>query len=121
MLAVGEQVLGYVDDQTVRMTTGFSGGSGGSHREMCGALSAGIMVIGALHGRTSPYEDDSLCQELVLRCRDRFARELGSVTCHELRSLGYGSHGVEPCSVLVGRAAGILLDVLNDTKPLTGP
>jgi C_GCAxxG_C_C family probable redox protein len=120
MLAVGEQVLGYVDDQTVRMTTGFSGGSGGSHRDMCGALSAGIMVIGSLHGRTSPNEDDSLCQELVLTYRDRFTRELGSATCHELRSLGYGSQAAEPCSVLVGRAAVILLDVLHDTKPLTG-
>jgi C_GCAxxG_C_C family probable redox protein len=120
MFAVGEHVLGYVDDQTVRMTTGFSGGIGGSHREMCGALSAGIMVIGGLHGRTSPYEDDSLCQELVLTYCDRFNREVGSVTCHQLRSLGYGSHGAEPCSVLVGRAAGILLEVLNNTRSLTG-
>ena len=120
MFAVGEHVLGYVDDQTVRMTTGFSGGSGGSHRDMCGALSAGIMVIGGLHGRTSPFEDDSLCQEIVLIYRDRFARELGSVTCHELRSMGYGSHGIEPCSMLVGRAADILLDVLNNAKLLTG-
>jgi len=120
MLAVGEQVLGYVDDQTVRMTTGFSGGIGGSHRDMCGALSAGIMVIGGLHGRSGPDEDDSLCQELVLRWRDRFNLELGPVTCHELRSLGYGSQGVESCSVLVGRAAVILLDVLNNTRPLTG-
>ena len=119
MLAVGEHVLGNVDDQTLRMTTGFSGGIGGAHRDVCGALSAGIMITGASHGRTSWDEDDSLCQELVLTYRDRFARELGSVTCHELRSLGYGSQGVEPCSLLVGRAADILLDVLNDTKPLT--
>lgn len=27
MLAVGEHVLGHVDDQMLRMTTGFSGGS----------------------------------------------------------------------------------------------
>ena len=120
MLAVGEHVLGYVDDQTLRMTTGFSGGIGVTYRDICGALSAGIMIIGASHGRTNPDEDDSLCQELVSTYRDRFTRELGSVTCHELRSLGYGSQGVEPCAELVGRAAGILLDVLNDTKPLTG-
>ena len=120
MLAVGEQVLGDVDDQTLRMSTGFSGGVGVTYRDMCGALSAGIMVIGAKNGRTSPDEDDSLCQDLVTTYRDRFAQELGSVTCHELRSAGYGSQGVEPCSVLVERAAGILLDVLNDTKPPAG-
>ena len=120
MLAVGEHVLGDVDNTTLRMTTGFSGGIGGIQRDMCGALSAGIMIIGALHGRTSPDEDDSLCQDLVYTYRNRLARELESVTCHELRSLGYGSQGVEPCSALVGRAAAILLDVLNDTRPLTG-
>ena len=34
MLAVGEHVLGYVDDQTLRMTTGFSGGIGGARRDV---------------------------------------------------------------------------------------
>lgn len=118
MLAVGEHVLGRLDDQTLRMATGFSGGIGGTYQNMCGALSAGIMIISTLHGRTSPDEDDSFCQELVSAYRDRFAQELGSVTCHELRSMGYGSHGVEPCSVLVEHAAAILLDVINDTESL---
>lgn len=115
MLAVGEQVLGDVDDQKLKMTTGFSGGVGGSCRDICGALSAGIMIIGALHGCTSPDEDDSLCQGLVSTYRDRFGQEFGSVTCLELRSMGYGSQGGKPCLVQVRRAAGILLDVPNDT------
>jgi C_GCAxxG_C_C family probable redox protein len=115
MLAVGKQVMTDMDDLPVRMSTGFSGGVGGTERDLCGALSAGIMIIGALHGRTSPDEDDSLCQGLASAYRDQFAHALGSVTCSELRSRGYGSEGVEPCSTLVGRAAGILLDVLTTT------
>jgi hypothetical protein len=71
------------------------------------------MVIGALHGRTRPEEDDSLCLKLTTDYRDRFARELGSINCSELRAERYGSQGEEPCSVLVARAARILLEVLD--------
>ena len=114
MLAVGEHVLGDVDDRTLRMTTGFSGGVGVAYRDLCGALSAGIMIIGALHGRTEPEEDDALCLELATEYRDRFADELGSVYCPELRAEKYGSQGEEPCSMLVERAARIFLELLEE-------
>jgi C_GCAxxG_C_C family probable redox protein len=113
MLAVGEHALGSMDAQTLRMATGFSGGIGDARRDMCGALSSGIMIIGALHGRTRPGEDDSLCLKLTTGYRDRFARELGSINCSELRAERYGSQGEEPCSVLVERAARLLLAVLD--------
>jgi C_GCAxxG_C_C family probable redox protein len=114
--------LGDLDAQTLKMATGFSGGIGNTRRDMCGALSAGIMVIGALHGRTRPEEDDTLCLKLTTGYRDRFARELGSINCGVLRAGRYGSQGEEPCSVLVERAARLLLAVLDgdeneDGKP----
>jgi C_GCAxxG_C_C family probable redox protein len=114
MLAVGEHVLGQVDDQTLKMTTGFSGGVGLTHRDLCGALSSGIMIIGARHGRTQPDQDDTLCQELTTQYRDRFEQRFGSVYCYALRAEQYGSQGREPCAVLVERAAQILLDMLPE-------
>ena len=114
MLAVGEYLLGRVDDQTLKMTTGFSGGVGLTYRDLCGALSSGIMIIGARHGRTQPDQDDTLCQKLTTQYRDRFERTFGSVYCHVLRAEQYGSHGRESCAVLVERAARILLDILPE-------
>jgi C_GCAxxG_C_C family probable redox protein len=114
MLAVGEYVFGNVDDQTLKMTTGFAGGIGMTHQELCGALSAGIMIIGALYGRTQPNEDDSLCQTLATNYRNRFVQKLGSINCGELRAERYGSRGQEPCSVLVERVALLLLDILSE-------
>ena len=96
------------------MTTGFAGGVGGSQRDLCGALSAGIMVIGGLYGRTQPNVDDTFCQKLAATYRDRFAQELGAISCSELRAERYGSRGQEPCSVLVERAARLLLDILAE-------
>jgi C_GCAxxG_C_C family probable redox protein len=115
VLAVGEHLWGRVDDRIRRMTTGLGGGVGGTERELCGALSGGVLLIGALHGRTRPHEDDSVCQMLASRYRERFAQEFGTTNCGEIREDGYGSGGTVPCSALVERAAHILLEVLaND-------
>lgn len=114
MLAVGEHALDSVDERMLRMTTGLSGGIGVTYRDLCGALTVGVMVIGAIHGRSQPSEDDTRCQELATIYRNRFDRELGSVYCHELRAEKYGAQGQEPCSVLVERAAHILLTVLGE-------
>lgn len=113
MLSVGELVLDDLNDQMRRMATGFSGGVGRTQRDLCGALTAGIMIIGALHGRTRLGDDEALCMKMVNNYRDRFAHRLGSVVCYELREHRYGSHNQEPCSVLVKRAANILLEILD--------
>jgi C_GCAxxG_C_C family probable redox protein len=115
MLAVGEYLLGSIDDQTCRMATGLGGGVGGTRQELCGALSGGVLLIGALHGRTRPDEDDGWCMTLVSRYRERFAQELGTTHCGDLRATGYGSDGKWSCSVLVERAACVLLETLAAT------
>lgn len=116
MLAVGEHLLGHVDGHIIRMTTGLAGGLGGSHEELCGALSAGVLLVGALHGRTRPDEADEPCYGLAAGLRTRFIEEWGTTRCADLRALGYGSEGTIPCAVLVKKAAAILLEVL-DGKP----
>ncbi|MGB6421623.1 MAG: C-GCAxxG-C-C family protein [Anaerolineales bacterium] len=114
MLAVGEYALGEVDERTQRMTTGFSGGVGDERHYLCGAFSAGVMIIGALYGRTQPDLDETMCYTKVRQYRDRFEGQLGSVTCSDLRAEMYGSGRLEPFSVLVERAVKILLEVLDE-------
>ncbi len=53
MIAVGEHILGPLEDREIRMTTAFAGGVGGTTLENCGAFSAGVMIIGGLYGRIS--------------------------------------------------------------------
>ncbi len=113
MLSVGELKLGPLDQQTVKMTTGFAGGVADSRQELCGAFSAGVMVIGALTGRSDPNQDDQKCFRLVEKYQNQFNQVIGSISCPQLRAEKYGSGGAEPCSVLIQRAANILLDVLE--------
>ena len=112
MLSVGMYKMKDLEERYIRMTTGFAGGIGDSRQEICGAFSSGVMVIGAIKGRSQPEEDDSVCFQKTLAYRERFCEVLGSVSCFELRKSGYGSDGIEPCSVLVERAARELFAVL---------
>jgi C_GCAxxG_C_C family probable redox protein len=110
MLAVGEHTLGQVDEQTLKMTTGFAGGIGGTRQDLCGALSAGIMVIGALYGRSQADVDDRRCQALAARYRAQFVQTFDTTCCQELRQIH------RPCSHLVERAARLLLEMLEEEQ-----
>ncbi|NPV65758.1 MAG: C_GCAxxG_C_C family protein [Anaerolineae bacterium] len=113
MLAVGEHLWGSVDERTRRMTSAFSGGLGGTHAELCGALSGGAMIIGALNGRANLIESNAACKALAARYREAFLARFGMTICSDLRSHGYGGGGI-PCAVLVEQAVEVLLDVLAE-------
>jgi C_GCAxxG_C_C family probable redox protein len=114
VLAVGEHLWGGVDDQVRRMACGLAGGVGSSQEELCGTVSGGALIIGALYGRTSAEEDDAPCNERVSRYRERFIEHFGMTRCYDLRESGYGSEGRWPCSVLVEQATHLLLETLAD-------
>ncbi len=111
MIAVGAHLLGQVDPLTVRMATGLGGGVGRTRQELCGALSGGVLLIGALHGRSQPRENVDRCMQIVARCREAFAEAFGATRCQDLRDLGFGSEA-KPCALLVERAAQLLLGIL---------
>ena len=113
-LAVGEQMLDNIDDQMVQMVRSLMGGVGGTQQEMCGVLSAGVMITGALIGARRPGDDEEALKQAVAAYRDRFIAEIGPTKCATLRDGLYGSGGQEPCSVLARRGTSILLDVLEE-------
>jgi C_GCAxxG_C_C family probable redox protein len=114
---VGEHTFGNLDPQWVRMSSPLSGGVGGTHEEICGALSGGVLVIGGAYGRASLEEDDEPARALAAQYRERFLAELGHTTCAPLREMVKASGGLGSCAELVKRAAMVLLDVLDEAQP----
>ena len=112
MLVVGEHLLGEVPTDTFKMASIFAGGFAGTRQELCGALSAGAMVVGALYGRTRPGEDEKKARELVGRFRDRFLAEFGTTQCAPLRERYEVPGKAGFCAPVAERAVSILLDVL---------
>ncbi|MCJ7717731.1 MAG: C-GCAxxG-C-C family protein [Anaerolineales bacterium] len=114
MIAVGEHLLGPLEDREIRMTTAFAGGIGGTYRGNCGAFSAGVMILGGLYGRSSSDEDDQDCQDLAEKYRERFVKRFEYLNCGELREQKFGSGREQPCSVLVKEASKILIGVIEE-------
>ena len=106
-------MLDHVDAQMVRMAGAFMGGAGGTREELCGVLSAGIMIIGALRGPRYPGDDESPMRQAITEYRERFIDEIGPTKCAALRDGSFGKDGREPCSVLARRAIRILLEILG--------
>lgn len=114
VLAVGPRVVRDWHPACARMATGFAGGLGGTQQELCGALAGGVMVIGALFGR-STLEDDAVAQQLTQKFRARFLEAFGTTQCQRLRrEIVEPEGGLGSCAVLVPRVTRILLQVLGD-------
>ena len=75
-----------VDPNTaLRLASGFGAGMG-RKQEVCGAVSGGIMVIGAKYGR-GEHEDRAVTEVAYQKTRelmDRFAERHGTVICRKL-------------------------------------
>jgi len=114
VLAVGGRILGSEARGLVGLSTGLGGGVAGTQQELCGALSGGLLLIGALHGRDTPEEDDTIAYELSERYMERFGAHFGASQCARLRStVVKGSGGLGSCGPLVEQAVDILLEILE--------
>ena len=73
------------------------------------------MVIGLLLGRVTTDEDSQPCRDLAASFRQRFLERMGETQCEWLRqTLVEAPGGWGSCDVLVEKAAGILLEVLEE-------
>ena len=71
------------------------------------------MIIGALSEKDSAEVDDQAVQNMAALFQERFQEEFDTLNCGKLREEKYGSGGAEPCSVLVERAARVLMEVID--------
>ncbi len=88
VLAVVQETVGFVDDNTIKASHGLSGGGGLMGQGACGALTGGLMALSAKFGRDRDKFDAGRglnnykkSKELV----ERFRNEFGGVTCEELQ------------------------------------
>ena len=112
MQVLGEEFLPDYSSICFRMTNGFCGGVGSTHGNMCGAFTAGVMLLGALRGRQDARENDEVLLQMVREFRNGFITCFGTLNCQELidKKLAAG----EPnCRKYVEGAVRLLIPYLN--------
>ena len=81
-----EDVTGLEPELAAKMSSSFGGGMG-RLREVCGAVSGMLMVLGIVYGYTEPGEND--CNKKahyqdVQALAGKFREEVGSIVCREI-------------------------------------
>lgn len=84
--------LGVTPQRAAQLAAGFGGGFG-RMREVCGAFSGAVLVLGALYGSADPAQKTAL-YGAVQKLAARFAAEngKGSIVCRELLGLQKGEN-----------------------------
>lgn len=119
-------------ESAMHLASSFGGGMG-RLREVCGAVSGMFMVAGFLFGydESSAPEAKANHYELIQNLASSFAAKNGAIVCRELLGLPPKNHGIapdspvpearsdayykkRPCSELVGDAAEIIADAINE-------
>ena len=122
-------VTGMELDAAARLSSSFGGGMG-RLREVCGAVSGALLVLGMLRGYDDPKDPDQKKAHyaLVQEFARRFQEKNGTIVCRELlKNVPVTPGGVpeertpdfyarRPCPRLVDDAAAILDEILAETQ-----
>ncbi|MBR0218249.1 MAG: C_GCAxxG_C_C family protein [Clostridia bacterium] len=122
-------VTGMELDAAARLSSSFGGGMG-RLREVCGAVSGALLVLGMLRGYDDPKDPDQKKAHyaLVQEFARRFQEKNGTIICRELlENVPVTPGGVpeertpdfyarRPCPRLVDDAAAILDEILAETQ-----
>ena len=95
-----------------RVATGFGGGVGRSHDELCGTFAGGVLALGFLFGKTKPDESPEDVHTAVTEFRKRFLEEFDSTQCGALLNAFGEQENLMKCKRMTGRAAGLLVEII---------
>ncbi len=111
MLTVGEHLMGGSQPEAFKMCSLFAGGVGGCREEMCGALSAGVIILGALYGRSALTDDEQRAKQQAAEWRERFVSHFGATRCASIRE----EHATleDGCAPVVQQAAALFLELFS--------
>jgi C_GCAxxG_C_C family probable redox protein len=100
------------DTTTVRCAAGFGGGIVGTTEETCGALTGGIVSLGALLGRYNTSDSLQNLGQIGKRFKESFAGKFGSTHCATLRKGFEEKNKPLGCVQLSAEAAVMLADLI---------
>lgn len=109
----GSEVDGH---EVQRYAAGFQGGIGGTHEDICGALTGGIVAIGCLRGRREAGQDNQEVKDLTTEFRRRFVAEFGSSNCGIILERLNEQGDDFDCKRLTAVAAGLLSELLMEER-----
>ena len=120
--------IGLDKEKALMISSSFGGGMG-RQREVCGAVSGMLIVLGAIKGyyKVDNHTEKAEYYALIQNLCNKFKEINGSIVCRELLGLSTSSNPTpekrtdayykkRPCASLVGDAVEILEEYLENNK-----
>lgn len=112
------QVAPELDENVVKMVTGFGGGLGQAGCT-CGALIGSVMILNLIKGRTSKEEDRQAAYDTARKFHDIFKDNFNSTCCRVLNKNPFGSkEHMKTCLKITGTTAKLLTEFMQEEKLL---
>lgn len=119
-----------LDKTTAALISSSFGGGMGRLREVCGAFSSAIMILGLKNGTALPQDEIGKARqyEEIQQLAERFRKENGSLICRDLldrvpttsgsapQTRDEAYYQQRPCEAIVGRTAKMINDYLEELK-----
>lgn len=115
-------LTGQEPEQLFAVAGGFGGGVGGSHEELCGAVSGGLLVLGLLvpHTQGEDRERKREIYGLAKTFRRRFSEVFGLTRCGELLRARPGTSQKTAAALRLGLTAHCDIMVVTAVEILEG-
>jgi C_GCAxxG_C_C family probable redox protein len=111
-LAFREYLAPEIDEDTVKLLTGFGSGVGYAGC-MCGALSGSIVALNMLKGRTSNQESREEAYKVAKEFHDRFENKFGVTCCRALNPYEHDTREqLTHCLKITGNTGKLLMEFL---------
>ncbi|MBE9502067.1 MAG: C_GCAxxG_C_C family protein [Dehalococcoidia bacterium] len=121
-----QELLGLEHELTFKAASALCSGVGAS--KTCGALLAGVMVLGMKHGRAQIQEGlGSLVKglELAQKLVRKFEQQFGTTSCYEISGIDWtdekavmeflnSQERIEKCAQVVGKTAEMVAELLSE-------
>ncbi len=105
-----------LDDNAIKIATGFGGGFGQAGCA-CGALSGAVMVLSLLQGRTSADQSREAIYTSAREFHNIFAGHFGATCCRALNRNKYGTpEQKSTCYRITGETAELLAQYLAENR-----
>ncbi|NMC46473.1 MAG: C_GCAxxG_C_C family protein [Chloroflexi bacterium] len=98
----------------LRMTATLHGGMAESMSSHCGGLTVGLLLIGALYGRTEVKGDARYDAAIARGFWQRFLDEFGTSNCTTLKDQPATDPAISRCTYIMVRSAQLLLQYLHE-------
>lgn len=105
-----------IPEEALKMASGFGGGLGHAGC-LCGALTASVMVLGALEGRTDRSQSRTAVYSSAEEFHRRFTEKFGATCCRALNPHPFETkEHLRNCLKITGNTAALLLAYLEEKQ-----